>query len=423
MKKRLLPLSCLLLLLFLAGGFSINTQAQTCDSYCSEYPPPYPDDYPCMDAILSIDSYCCDVQFDEYCIQLLKDHCAPPPEPDGTVNLCLFGQCKSAGCTVTPFPFCPTTCPSYATVQPPPGPNPPEALDGILFEMFWYDGYCCQDAFDNLCYDILYDINTLVCDDGDPTTINGCSVELGCTFTPECPGAGSKVRVKAFFEGPYNPDTDLMETDLLDNGLLPLNNPFSADPWCYTGGESVADASSFPPNVVDWIMVEVRDFNNTAIVLDQRVGFLRNDGILVDVLGNEGLGMPDVTPGTNYYVALRSRNHLDVLSAFPVYLSNTSFYDFTDGINQAAGANQQSVVDFEDILLSDVAALRAGDMKVDGYILVSDFNNFYLPEASAVSNYLQSDLNMDGSTTVADFNLFQKNGSVFAFADLTDFPC
>ena len=78
-----------------------QTYAQ-CASYNSPYPPPYPTTYPCMNDILDpaspfYDSYCCNVAFDEYCIDVLKTHC------DINTNVCRFERCRPTGCLATPF--------------------------------------------------------------------------------------------------------------------------------------------------------------------------------------------------------------------------------------------------------------------------------------------------------------------------------
>ncbi|HSP88887.1 MAG TPA: hypothetical protein VLN45_12195, partial [Ignavibacteriaceae bacterium] len=61
------------------------------------------------------------------------------------------------------------------------------------------------------------------------------------------------LNIKILLEGSFNDGS--MTTTLLNNGHLPLTQPYNQNPWNYNGTESV---SSIPSNVVDWILVELR---------------------------------------------------------------------------------------------------------------------------------------------------------------------
>ncbi|MBN2174518.1 MAG: hypothetical protein JW731_10310, partial [Bacteroidales bacterium] len=60
--------------------------------------------------------------------------------------------------------------------------------------------------------------------------------------------------LQVFLEGPYNGSG--MDTWLNDASKIPLTQPYNTSPWNYGGGESVA---AIPSNVVDWILIELRD--------------------------------------------------------------------------------------------------------------------------------------------------------------------
>ncbi|RKY52118.1 MAG: hypothetical protein DRP93_08695 [Candidatus Neomarinimicrobiota bacterium] len=101
-----------------------------------------------------------------------------------------------------------------------------------------------------------------------------------------------ELEMTVMLEGPYN-GTD-MNTDLNAMGLIPLTQPFDVNPlavWYHTGTESVG---SIPPNVVDWVLVQLRDANDAAsadngTVLIQRAAFLLNDGSVVDLDGSSNI--------------------------------------------------------------------------------------------------------------------------------------
>ncbi|RLD53861.1 MAG: hypothetical protein DRJ05_15745, partial [Bacteroidetes bacterium] len=61
------------------------------------------------------------------------------------------------------------------------------------------------------------------------------------------------LEMMVFLEGPFN-GTDMNPST--GSGFLPLTQPYGGSPWNYSGAESV---TSIPANVVDWILVELRD--------------------------------------------------------------------------------------------------------------------------------------------------------------------
>lgn len=392
--------------LLLGIAFSLfisNERAHAqCASYNSFYPPPYPTTYPCMNDILDpaspfYDSYCCTVAFDEYCIDLLRTHC------DINTNICRFERCRPTGCVATPFPFCPNLCPSYNTLNPPPGPNPPVALDGILFEMIYFDGSCCQDSWDALCWSALDSIAILRCDDNDPTTIDGCSSQLGCTHTPIPTNPAVMLSVRVLLEGAYI-GNGLMRTDLRDQNVLPGHQPFNTTPWNYNGTETSLD---LPANMTDWVLVELRNPLDYSQIVGRAAGLLLNDGTIVSHSDpTQGVVINNVLPNSNYYVVVRTRNHLPIMSRTPVFLSSYNTYDFTIAANQTYGNNQSKN------LSTDASSPRygmwAGDFSADGRILPTDFS-IYRTDASAIRNYKLGDCNYDGKVTYADYNLFRNN--------------
>ena len=107
----------------------------------------------------------------------------------------------------------------------------------------------------------------------------------------------------------------------------------------------------------------------------------------------------------NYYIVVRSRNHLDIVSAEPVVFPNETQYDFTRLENIYGGQEQAREI------AENMWALYAGDMNANGVITVSDFN-YFRDELSFINEYVGSDTNFDGNVTVTDFNTFKNNFSV-----------
>ena len=165
------------------------------------------------------------------------------------------------------------------------------------------------------------------------------------------------VNVKVLLQGAYNPSTGVMITSLRTKAYFPLSQPYSGAPWNYSGTESVA---SVPANVVDWVLVDLRTGTAAATQVDRKAAFVLSDGSLVDLDGVSPLAFPDRNLG-NYYIVIRHRNHLAIMSAVAVSLSSSStLYDFTSSLTQAYGIAPM-------ILASDSKAMMiAGDVNSNG---------------------------------------------------------
>lgn len=124
----------------------------------------------------------------------------------------------------------------------------------------------------------------------------------------------SLLHLKAYLQGPWN-GTE-MATGLADAGLIPLMHPYATVPWRYDGNECV---SVVPPDAVDWVLVQIRHEADPNRIIAQRACFLRNDGILIDLDGTEGVYFNEVDL-KNGYVGILHRNHLGVATQAPVSL-------------------------------------------------------------------------------------------------------
>jgi len=154
-----------------------------------------------------------------------------------------------------------------------------------------------------------------------------------------------------------------------------------------------------PSNTVDWIKIELLDAGYNLV--DETTAFLRTDGVVMDVNGMVGVGFCNATAGS-YYLLVRHRNHLDVVSASMVAFPNGN-YDFTTGAAQALGPNQLKNV-------GGLFALHAGDYDGNGIISVEDYNDFIGQSAS--TGYTTADGNLDLNITTADFNTYRPNASI-----------
>lgn len=210
----------------------------------------------------------------------------------------------------------------------------------------------------------------------------------------------TRAHLKVLLQGAYNPSTGLLNTGL--NGIIPNQQPYNRSPWAYAGTET---ATTINNNICDWVLVEARSTINTAPV-ERKAALLRNDGVILSPDGTEGVVFNSIAPG-NYYLVVRHRNHLAVLSNNAVALPNTTTtaLDFTNYSN-VYGPNQEA-------LMGDGKyAMFAGDFIANGVVNVLDYNLYISQIGAAPNQYLDGDCNLDKNITTSDYNLYQPNAAI-----------
>ncbi|MDZ7725005.1 MAG: hypothetical protein U5R06_19880 [candidate division KSB1 bacterium] len=204
----------------------------------------------------------------------------------------------------------------------------------------------------------------------------------------------SVTRIKLFLQGPYQSLSGVMHTMIKDREMIPLLSPYSQDPRSVT---------SIPDNTVDWVLVTLRRNSDGEDVAYQSA-FLRNDGQIINLDGStSSITLPD-EPG-DYYVVVRHRNHLAVMSATVQALTENppaSAYDFTGSSDVyyggASGASE---------LGESVWGAPAGDADGDNSISSADSTAILLPRNT--EGFSGTDVNLDGNTTIADYNQSKRN--------------
>jgi len=198
-----------------------------------------------------------------------------------------------------------------------------------------------------------------------------------------------KVKAKIFLQGPYISGT--MSTKLYSSSLIPKTQPYNVSPWNYKGSETV---TTIPANVVDWILVELRSETSPSTVLKRKAAFIKADGSLVSLSGEAGLVFDTLLSG-KYFVALKHRNHLPVMTAKAVYLSDTtSVYDFTK-LNSAYGTDPMAN------LGSNIFGSYAGDSNANGIINQEDIN--LVANSIFKSGYKPTDIDLNKTINVLDY--------------------
>ena len=201
--------------------------------------------------------------------------------------------------------------------------------------------------------------------------------------------------LKLMMQGPFDAGGDTMRAAI--QNVLPFTQPFNVPPWTYAGQENV---SSIPNGVVDWVLIELRTGTAAGTKVAARAGFLRTNGIVVDVDGGQ-LKFQNILDG-NYYVVIRHRNHLSVMSASAASLSQASdLYDFSAGTQNAYGS--QPLVKLSGI----VYGFYGGDADASGLVTSQDAN-LVLPNFNRLG-YNAGDLNLSGIVSTSDLKIIFDN--------------
>ena len=210
-----------------------------------------------------------------------------------------------------------------------------------------------------------------------------------------------KANVKVFLQGPY--DNGSMSTALAESELIPDTQPYNVSPWNYSGSESF---NVVPDLAVDWILVELRSASDPSQVVSRRAGLLESNGMIMEMDGTEGITFSNILYGS-YYIAVRHRNHLAVMSSSPVLFSpNSDLYDFTTSLSKAYG---------QDGMIQDTSSgvfmMYSGDGDGNGVINDNDREGVW-SEHNGQIGYLNGDFNLDSGVTSKDANGFWNEGKV-----------
>ena len=285
-------------------------------------------------------------------------------------------------------------------------------------------------------YDFNYSANCTECSDCDGCSSvnvqsNLCSGNYAVTVTDAQSGCSQNlnfwveyksfvlidtVLVRFVLEGAWLRDTISinrhMYSALRTAGLLPGSQPFDRAPWNYNGTEAVDSLAQMPINAVDWVLIEARHKKDMNTVTDRAAGILLDDGSIATPTG-EPFKFLQLYENEEYYIAVRHRNHLAVMSAESVLLPDTARYDFTESLDKAMGREQMRLTPPPDALY----VLCAGDANADGTISTDDYNQFSV-KITAEPGYYDEDVNLDGIVDWDDFELLHGNASAIGIWQL-----
>ncbi|MBK8109318.1 MAG: hypothetical protein IPK46_02745 [Saprospiraceae bacterium] len=177
--------------------------------------------------------------------------------------------------------------------------------------------------------------------------------------------------------------------------------------------------------IVDWVFVEMRDKDDAKKVISTRSALLQRDGDIVDLDGVSALAFPN-TPYDAYYVAVKHRNHLGVMTASAISFQNLSaVIDFTLPGTPTFDFGNPSNYNYTGLaqnkfIVPDYTCLYAGDFDANGVIKFSNpgddanilttdvltypTNTLFVSNYNAAFGYLAGDYNMDGKAKLDNPN-------------------
>lgn len=213
-----------------------------------------------------------------------------------------------------------------------------------------------------------------------------------------------RIAVRLLLDGPYNGST--MNDALRTMPSFPITEPFTAMGYTqptFTPGATIPAsllASTGSTAIVDWLILEMRSAASPGTVVASRAALLLPNGYIVDLDGLSYPGFPGLSAG-NYCVAIRSRNHLPVMSSpssavafggvlafVDLTLPSTQVYDNDARVNN-----------------NGTMTIAAGDVNFDGTVAYTGTDNDRDPilqriggviPTNSVTGYWPEDVNMDG---------------------------
>lgn len=230
------------------------------------------------------------------------------------------------------------------------------------------------------------------------------------TFTTiDGPCGNFGIYASVILDGPYSVSTQLMADSLRVNGLVPLEEPYTAlgypVGWAATTTPAVL-AVTGPTAVVDWVILEARSTAAPYEVVERQAGLLLRNGSIVDASGSGRVGF--CSPMVSYRFAVRHRNHLGAMTANSFTTSPLgSAVNFTISATSTYGTNARKTLSDGSMALwsgnatGNMPGGTLGQVEVKYTGSINDRDRILLAiggtvASNVVSGYLLEDCNLDG---------------------------
>jgi len=182
--------------------------------------------------------------------------------------------------------------------------------------------------------------------------------------------------------------------------LIPLTDPYGV-------GVTVSD---IPANAVDWVKIELRNSSSRSTVTNTYAKFVDVNG---QVIEEDGTNMKVTGVSGTYYVAVKHRNHLGIVTSAIVELTgapNVNFKSTQATAWQDGDISTNAAMD--EVESGSAFGLWSGDANADGEVqYASGANSDQVTVLNAVGSttpgniisntYTKNDVNMDGEVQYA----------------------
>lgn len=208
--------------------------------------------------------------------------------------------------------------------------------------------------------------------------------------------------IKAILEGPYNSLSTQMSDALRGSGFIPLSEPYTTMGFAQAGGGGAETttagvlATTGPNGIVDWVRVEFRTGSGANILFRTVQCLVQRDGDIVSA--SDGTS-PIPIPAGSYFVAVRHRNHLGIMSKQRMRaVPGAAVLDFTLPSTLTYGTNAQKDI-------NGTKALWMGNVIADDRLKYTGMGNDRDPilmriggtvPTNTVTGYWPEDCSMDG---------------------------
>ncbi len=228
------------------------------------------------------------------------------------------------------------------------------------------------------------------------------------------------VELYILMEGPYNPHTKSMRTDLnQDRGLLPgqtliglgaatpAGQPYSAEPWSFKEEDDDQGLSfaEYPLDVVDWVLVSFRTGipSNTQIV--KTAAWVQKNGKISFLNPNalRKLGQYEAL-----YIIIEHRNHMAAMTPEAIPIRDDAIvYDFSkrNSYHVSTSFGQKQLPTGEWVMFAgDADQSDMTSYDINAYDKID-----WVRENGTFGHYKLSDLNLDGDVNLLDKALWAAN--------------
>jgi len=226
---------------------------------------------------------------------------------------------------------------------------------------------------------------------------------------------GVSVKAKAILQGAFDAETGFMKDILRAKGLIPTIEPYTEMAMASSRRVNIREQVSSEvleitgeEAIVDWVFLELRDSEIPTNIVASRCALITRDGMIVDVDGSQPVRF-DVKEG-DYYLAIRHRNHLGIMSAAPLRFTTEEMEDVVD----FSLANTKVYGEQSRVAVNGSMCLWAGNADANQYIIfqgggiassdgdamffevLQDPDNVNYQYNFIKKGYSASDLNLDG---------------------------